>query len=96
MLTFNTFAIYFIDQNVKTAIGEPVTTNDILSFFTGADCEPPLGFDRKPKLYFAYEKLASSSTCGLHLTLPMSHDKYENFKEAMILSLKGHDGFGKC
>ena len=73
-----------------------MTPQDILNFFTGADSEPPLGYDKKPRLFFASQKLSSSSTCGLYLTLPTDHYlSYESFKEAMILSLKGNDGFGR-
>lgn len=73
-----------------------MTPQDILIFFTGAESEPPLGYDKKPKLLFACQKLASASTCALQLTLPLEHHSYESFKENMILSLKGHDGFGKA
>ena len=81
-------------DNIQTLSGDIVTPNDILSYFTRASTETPLGFDRKPKLYFSDQTLASASTCGLQLTLPI-HKSYEGFKDAMILLIKGHDGFGK-
>ena len=59
------------NNNIQTLSGDIVTPNDILSFFTGASTEPPLGFDRKTKLYFSDRTLASASTCGLQLTLPI-------------------------
>lgn len=72
-----------------------VTLCDLLIFFTGAEREPPLGFSPKPELLFSDEMLASASTCSLRLTLPTQHSSYETFKEYMILSLIGNDGFGR-
>ena len=67
---------------------------EILSFFTGSDREPPLGFPYIPTLLFDEKNtLATSSTCSLTLTLPV-HKDYNTFKEKLILSFKGHDGFG--
>lgn len=75
--------------------GTPVTPEDILIFFTGADQPPPLGFSSTPVLLFAEDNiLASASTCALRLTLPLAHKTYDSFKEAMILSIMGHGGFG--
>ena len=62
-------------------------------FFSGTDREPPLGFNPRPKLLFSEEMLASASTCSLRLTLPTNHDSYQSFKESMVLSLLGNDGF---
>ena len=78
-----------------TEDGKNVTPEDILVFFTGADCEPPLGFSRSPRLTFGDGKLITASTCALRLTLPVL-SSYEEFKGNMILSLKGNDGFGKA
>lgn len=40
-------------------------------------------------------KLATASTCDIILRLPTLHgEDYQSFKEAMIMSLKGNDGFG--
>ena len=75
---------------------------DILSFSSGADRIPPLGFGKRPSLEFfpvqdrfGVQKFATASTCDIVLRLPTSHgDNYESFKEAMIMSLKDNDGFG--
>ena len=72
-----------------------VTLGDLLVFFSGAEREPPLGFSPKPHLLFSDDLLASASTCSLRLTLPIQHSSYESFKEYMILSLIGNDGFGR-
>lgn len=82
------------DGTALTDDATPVTTEDILIFFTGADQPPPLGFPTTPRLTFVEDVLASASTCALRLTLPLEHKSYESFKQAMILSLKGHGGFG--
>ena len=67
-------------------------------FFTGAHRVPPLGFEKQACITFLHDpvaKFATSSTCDLKLRLPTSHgSNYESFKEGMILSFKGNDGFG--
>ena len=89
--------IYFVhtEGSAKTEDGQCVTLKDVLVFFSGADHEPPLGFHPHPKLWFSEENLASASTCSLRLTLPTNHTSYQSFKESMILSLLGNDGFGR-
>ena len=72
---------------------------DVLTFFTGADGVPPLGFRKppRPQLHFLHDKtctLATASTCDLVLRLPTCHAAYEDFQEKMILSFRGHGGFG--
>ncbi len=68
---------------------------DVLVFLSGSSQVPPLGFDKKPLVVFHHDSpLATASTCDLQLRLPAEHVSYHTFKEAMLLSLKGHDGFG--
>lgn len=59
---------------------------------------PPLGFGKDPKIVFlhkVYGKLATASTCDIIFRLPTVYgDDYQSFKEAVIMSLKGNDGFG--
>ena len=39
--------------------------------------------------------LYTSTTCDLQLRIPTVHgDNYSSFREALILSIKGNDGFG--
>ena len=78
-----------------TENGDPVTLEDILIFFTGSDCEPPLGFHPKPTLRFLDQDLATAGTCEMGFCLPIKHDQYDIFKRKLVLSLFGHDGFGK-
>ena len=75
--------------------GVPLKPEDILVFFTGTDREPPTGFYPQPTMNFSDDDLATASTCGMRLVVPIKHSNYDQFKEKMILSLKGHDGFGK-
>lgn len=74
----------------------PVSLEEVLSFFTGADREPPLGFPVIPKLEFLHSDgiLATASTCSLILRLPTVHDSYPRFRQYMALSFGGHGGFG--
>ena len=67
-------------------------------FFSGSNRIPPTGFSRKPSVVFVHDplrKLATASTCDLQLRLPVCHGTdYKTFKENMVLSVKGNDGFG--
>ena len=68
---------------------------DVLIFLSGSAVVPPLGFDKSPSIVFNHKgPLATASTCDLQLRLPIIHRTYSDFKEAMLLSIKGHDGFG--
>ena len=56
---------------------------------------PPLGFLETPTLSFTDGNLATSSICDIQLRLPLSHGRnYTTFKDAMLLSIYGNDGFG--
>lgn len=83
--------IIIIDGTAATEDNDPVTLENILTFFTGAATEPPLGFSPKPTLLFCDQELATASTCELRLRLPFNFTSYEQFKSNVILS---HDGLG--
>ena len=85
----------FSDGSIVTDSGDEVSLKDLLAFFSAAEREPPLGFKCKPSMRFIDGDLATSSTCDLVLRLPLNHLDYENFKEGMLLSIMGHDGFGR-
>ena len=74
------------------------TCEDVMAFFSAANRIPPLGFDKHPTLAFNHTGdtiLMTASTCDLQLQLPTIHGSvYEDFKEALLLSIKGNDGFG--
>ena len=75
----------------------PVSLEDILIFFTGADRKPPLGFPVIPTLEFLHGEqhtLATASTYSLILRLPTVHKSYASFKQYMELLFGGHGGFG--
>ena len=59
--------------------GRAVTLEDILTFFTGADRPPPLGFQPYPTLHFCNDELASAQTCEIGLSLPIIHKEYKKF-----------------
>lgn len=55
----------------------------------------PLGFEKTPQLVFSSGILATSLTCDLVVRIPIEHGSdYSKLKEAMILSIHDHDGFG--
>ena len=66
---------------------------DVMVFFTGSNCVPPIGFEERPILSFTLGRLATSSTCALRLQIPSICNIYNEFKDALILSFKGNDGF---
>lgn len=67
----------------------------ILEFVSGASQVPPLGFDKPPTITFTYGGiLATASTCDVQLRLPVMDGGYSKFKDSMILSFKGNNGFG--
>ena len=69
------------------------TLKDVLQFCTG---NRVLSLGVSPKVKFREGQLATSSTCAMEIYLPLDHSNYTSFKEAMVLAIKGNDGFGKC
>ena len=69
---------------------------DVLIFFTGASCVPPVGFEKQPKVVFLSNQavLSTSSTCDLILRLPIKYKEYNDFRDAMLMALIDNDGFG--
>ena len=67
----------------------------VMSFFSGADDIPPMGYARDPELNFnPSSKYPTASTCALLLTLPTCYDQYGQFKSALNVAFKMHGGFG--
>ena len=74
----------------------PVSLEDVLVFFTGSDKKNPVtGYSKAPRLLFSSDTgLATSSICDFSPSLPVVHSNYNGFKDSLVLSLKGHIGFG--
>ena len=90
MLNYGTY-FSFSESTVE------VTLQDVLVFFTGCDCKPTGFYNQIPKLTFlrgSNDTLATATTCELNLRLPVCYTDYDQFKERMTLSFKGHGGFG--
>ena len=64
-------------------------------FFTASKSIPPLGFPIWPTITFCDGPLALGYTCSFELHLPLNHTSYESFEDAMLLSLKCNDGYGR-
>lgn len=47
-----------------------VSLENIISFFTGGDCVPPLGFESAVLNFNAANPYPTASTCAINLTLP--------------------------
>ena len=52
---------------------DSIGLHNVLSFFTGAEIIPPLGFEITPSLRFSDSMLPTASTCALQLVLPTSY-----------------------
>lgn len=71
-----------------------VTLEDVLVFFTGADCIPPLGYS-PATLYFDHTVIYPvASTCAVTLTLPTMCAEYPKFKKNLDTAFLMHGGFG--
>ena len=77
-----------------TEDGDSVSLQLIMTFFSGAEKEPPLGFAEKSRLEFIEGDFAMASTCLPTLRISFCHRDYTSFVMFMTLSLIGHDGFG--
>ena len=71
---------------------------ELLEFFTGSGY-PPQGFSRKCTISFLHDttaRLPTAATCNLELRLPTCHgEDYLQFRECMMLAIRGCEGFGQ-
>lgn len=72
------------------------TLGDVLSFATGADVPPVLGFDNSPVIAFTDMAFATANTCATTLRLPTVYDSYDEFKEKMDFSILNSPCFGQA
>ena len=73
-----------------------IALGHVLSFFSGTEAIPPLGFSLTPSIEFTPGILPRASTCTLTLMLPTdAHDCYQSFKEGIVCGLVNHGGFGE-
>ena len=70
---------------------------DIMTFLTGCDSIPPLGFSAIPGIDFTDdEQFPTVSTCSLTLTFSRKMTTtFQNFKEVMDHAILGSEGFGR-
>lgn len=66
----------------------------ILSFFTGADRVPPLGYESVVLSFNHENPYPTSSTCAVELTLPTKQQEYDTFKSHLDVAFTMHGGFG--
>lgn len=74
-----------------------VGLGDLLSFVTGADHPPPLGFSVSPAIQFTDDPervLPKASTCTLTLYISIHLREYDAFKRAFDVALTSAHGFG--
>ena len=97
MTNHYTLTLHFIVTYNSSGGEIGCTLEDILVFFSGTDRIPPMGFEKYPTLTFIHDAkavLPTASTCDIQLRLPTRFHVYDDFKQHMLLGLKGHDGFG--
>ena len=90
---------YFFTGN-QEVLGEEasVSLRQILSFVTGADEIPPLGFTNSPFILFSKDKsrlLPVSSTCALSITFSLGLTEYNVFKSNMDTGVLNAYEFGQ-
>jgi len=74
-----------------------VDVGSVLSFITGADRPPPMGFPNTPQIMFDTSKdrsLPTSSTCGPTLYLPLVLNDPDLFSQKMDFAICCAHGFG--
>ncbi|ROL55216.1 G2/M phase-specific E3 ubiquitin-protein ligase [Anabarilius grahami] len=73
----------------------PTKLKDILTFATGSNVVPPIGFSPQPSLEFLHNegKYPVANTCINCLRLPI-HKSYEDFKNNMDFGIQNTQGFG--
>ena len=72
-----------------------VSLRSVLSFFSGGEEIPPMGFQFEPELNFNPDNVyPTASTCAVQLTLPTRYKEYEAFKHAMTIGFTCHGGLG--
>ena len=74
---------------------DTVSLGDILSFYSGANDIPPLGFPHEAELNFnPIAVYPTASTCAIQLTLPTKYRHFDEFKNRLDQPFTMHGGFG--
>lgn len=72
-----------------------VSLRMVMTFFSGAEVMPPMGYPHDPEINFNDNSpYPTSSTCALQLTLPTCYSEYSKFKHALDTAFTMHGGFG--
>lgn len=71
-----------------------ISLKEILTFATGSDQIPYLGFGVDPSIEFLHEEtFPKANTCAMVLRLPV-HNSFNSFKESMEFAIQNSPGFG--
>lgn len=99
-VTLNSAGLEYCSEFSYLFIGDQsdVTQRQILSFVTGADSIPPMGFPNSPFILFNKDKsrlLPVASTCALSITFSLGLVEYNDFKKNMDTAVLNAFEFGQ-
>ena len=80
--------LLFLDGECQASLSH------MLSFSTGADCPPSLGFENKPRIEFIDGELSKANTYAPTLYLPVGISECERFKTQMDFAILNSPWFG--
>ena len=90
----------YVEKNISYELGpdkfRTIALGDVLSFLSGADAIPPMGFQIQPSIEFTNGTLPKSSTCVLVMRLPTQNQDYKTFRDRVTYALLNHGGLVKC
>ena len=100
MLCFNPL---HLEGNVNIAVKDDmvqVKLEDLLQFMSGADCVPPLGFERNLTVTFydqdeGVTRLPFTSTCAMEIALPRGLEDETAFSNLLTTAIFESGGFEK-
>ena len=73
-----------------------LSLSEVLVFGTGAASEPPMGFQRKPKIAFSERsRYLTANTCTNTIFLPREELNYNDFNYYAAFSIANSAGFGQ-
>uniref|UniRef100_A0A3B3XDS4 HECT domain-containing protein n=1 Tax=Poecilia mexicana TaxID=48701 RepID=A0A3B3XDS4_9TELE len=97
----NLTLMFWRDWLIEADGSRPISLQNILTFVSGVDLIPPLGFPERPQIEFLHAPLENGSrrrypeanTCSVVMRLPI-HETFEEFQEYMESGIIQSPTFG--